>query len=457
MSKNYLLGLNTRNIGTTGRTSTSVMLGSLYGGKGSVSRIYNWCSRTSSDPLNCVFGNGNGKSQNEPDKSSWTNIDVSQLDLGIITGNIGKNGEVIIAGSNGGKIQLSEDLGKTWNSYPGSPELPSLSSGINVVSWSSVVMSDNTNYVIGIPYVPTNANTNKDKNKIYYTANGGSSWNEVTSCNLFGGGTLFFNNTSWNDTLLFIDAGISQDGQYMAVLTTPRQGSSLPVYLISSNDSGTTWTAYPLYPTADPYVVTTIATSISISNTNGNDYFLITSDYDPSSGNNGTCGVSNDGGQTFTIPGNISGNSFVYSSISDDAQYQTFVTSVNTSASSPIKSRLYLSRDYGSNFNKLAELSYTDDNNYLYFGGVSMSANGNYITASVSEVKNGITIFKYIYISSDNGYTWNKIYNDSSGTPFITDKNKAGELGFLNTNFSGKYQMLSGINNILYINNNYGK
>ena len=114
-----------------------------------------------------------------------------------------------------------------------------------------------------------------------------------------------------------------------------------------------------------------------------------------------------------------------------------------------IPSRLYLSSNSGTNFIQKIQLPYTDDNNYLVFGGVSMSANGTYITASVLDQDGN---FQYIYISSNIGVTWNKIYNDINGSAINFTSIPTG---FLNLNYSGQYQMLSGINK-LYVNNNYG-
>ncbi len=458
MSKNYLLGLNTRNIGTTGRTSTSVILGSPYGGKGSVSRIYNWCRRSSSEPLNCVFGNRN--SQNETDNSSWTNVDISQLNLGETIGNIGLNGQIILGGSNGGQLQFSTNLGNTWVPYTGSPNLPGLNSGqINGIGWSSVVMSDDTKYVIGTPYVPdlvSDASFNQF-NGIWYKRDG-YDWALLQSCTLEGSPptNLSFNNIdSSGNKLLFIGSGISQDGEYMSAITTPRSGTGNLVYLIFSNNYGATWSATSFNPYTQD-IVTTVTSSISMSNGSGiADYFLITSklyfNNVQSRTENGTLCVSGNG-QPFSVPSGVTGNDFIYSSISNNGQYQVVVTATNPqSGNTSIPSRLYLSSNSGSSFSQIIQLAYTDDNNYLIFGGVSMSADGNIITASVLNQDN---TFQYIYLSSNSGITWKKIYNDSNGSPISVTGQQ--NVGFLNTNFSGQYQMLAGTNEI-YINNNYGK
>jgi hypothetical protein len=441
---------NTRSIGTSNRTASAVRLGCLKGGSmGSISRIYKWCNNHTTDPIACVFKQFEQPPALPVSKSSWINISsVPNLNLGVITGNIGSNGQIILGGSNGRQLQFSTDLGNSWAPYNNSPNLP-----FQQMPWSSVVMSDNTSRVIGVPYLDDNHIVDlSNNNGIYFTSNGGNNWTLVQQCNLFGGGTLVFNTVSYN--LLFIDAGISQDGQYMAALTTPRSNSTEPVYLIFSNDTGFSWTAYLLNPSYG--LVTPNATSISIANTIGSDYFLITSDlyYNNTSQNyeNGTCCVSNNGGTTFTSPSDVSGNDFIYSSLSDSGQYQVFVTATNPqSVDISIPSRLYLSSNSGTSFTKIIQLTYTDDNNYLVFGGVSMSANGQYITASVLD-QDGI--LQYIYVSSDIGVTWNKIYNDSDGSPFSLIQTING-FGFLNTNYSGQYQMLSGAN-ILYISNNYG-
>jgi len=456
MSKNYLLGLNTRNIGTTGRTSTSVILGSPYGGKGSVSRIYNWCRRTSSEPLNCVFGNRN--SRNEPDKSFWTNIDVSQLNLGSISGNIGLNGQIILGGANGGQLQFSTNLGNTWAPYyDASNYSPNLPGGV-IAGWSSVVMSDDTKYVIGTPYVSNSASSSdfSTYNGVWYKRDG-QNWTLLQSCTLEGSPptNLNFNNIDVDgNKLLFIGSGISQDGQYMSAITTPRSGTLNLVYLIFSNDYGATWSA----TTFNPYtqdLVTTVTSSISMSNGSGiADYFLITSklyfNNVQSRTENGTMCVSGNG-QSFTVPTGVTGNDFIYSSISNNGQYQVVVTATNPqSGNTSIPSRLYLSSNSGTNFSQIIQLVYTDDNNYLTFGGVSMSADGNIITASVLNQDN---TFQYIYLSSNSGVTWTKVYNDKNGSPISVTGQYAG---FLNTNFSGQYQMLTGTDE-LYINNNYGK
>jgi hypothetical protein len=80
-----------------------------------------------------------------------------------------------------------------------------------------------------------------------------------------------------------------------------------------------------------------------------------------------------------------------------------------------------------------------------------MSADGKIITASVSDITK---INVYLYVSSDYGNTWKQINTDSNNSPFNTTNSYIG-LGFLNTNKSGKYQMLSGTDT-LFINNNYG-
>jgi hypothetical protein len=223
------------------------------------------------------------------------------------------------------------------------------------------------------------------------------------------------------------------------------------VYLIFSNDLGVSWKAYSLDPYNSPYYVTTNASSISISNTSGNDYFLITSNlfFNPSSSTyeNGTCCVSSNGGTSFSVPSGVTGNDFIYSSMSDNGQYQVFVTATNTNNPHTIPSRLYLSSNYGTSFSQIIQLSYTDTDNYLIFGGVSMSANGKYITASVL---NQYAVFKYIYVSSDYGVTWKQIINDIDGNSFT-----GVSLGFINLNYSGKYQLLAGTN-ALYISDSYG-
>lgn len=445
---NLRFGLNTRNISTSYRTAPAVNIGSLKGtGLGSTSRIYKWCHQNSSNPIACVFSqiSNNSSNTNPSSNSSWQLKDLTYLNLGTLLGNVGENGQIIFGGSNGGQLKFSNDFGETWNIYPNSPNLPSLS-----ISWSSVVMSDDTLNVIGLPYVPTN-NSGLDfttYNGIHYTNDGGSNWNLIQSCPLQGGGTLNFNQPSNSDSLLFIDAGISQDGQYMAALTTPRYGSGTDIYLIFSNNSGSSWTAISIDPNGASPIVTTIATSISIANNSGtNDYFIITSDLNfkstPAPGyyQNGTICVSSDGGTTFSVPGGVSGNDFVYSSLSDDGVHQVFVTAANLNTT-PINSRLYLSRDSGSTFVQLIELS---DTNYI-FAGVSMSADGNIITASVS---NNIDENQYLLLSIDNGNNWRSVEKDTSGNIF-------SNVGFLNLSKTGKYQILTGTNK-MYINNNYGK
>lgn len=447
---NYYLGLNTRNISTSNRTAKAVIIGSLKGGsKGSTSRIYKWCNNNCpSDPISCVFKQFNNLI---PVTSSWININVSQLNLGEITGNIGTGGEIIIGGTNGGQLQFSSNLGNTWSPYAGSPNLPG---GITGIGWSSVVMSDDTKFVVGTPYVPDTASASNFStyNGIWYNRDT-AGWSLLQSCPIEGGGTLDFNNTPTGSKLLFIDAGISQDGNYMAVITTPRAGNGELVYLIYSNNSGATWTATSFNPYTQD-LVTTVTSSISICNGSGlADYFLITSKlyYNStiSAYENGTLCVSGNG-QPFSVPSGVTGNDFIYSSMSNNGQYQVVVTATNPqSGNTSIASRLYLSSNSGTSFTQIIQLPYTDDNNYLIFGGVSMSADGNIITASVLNQDNS---FQYIYLSSNTGVTWTKIYNDSAGSPISVIGQYAG---FLNTNFSGQYQMLSGTN-ILYINNNYG-
>jgi len=457
MPQKMLMGFNTRNISTSYRTNTAVTIGSLKGsGLGSTTRIYKWCHQHTEDPISCVFQQ---QKISQNDILSWLNIsDLLPSNLGNIIGNIGLNGQIIIGGGNGGQLQFSSNLGKTWSPYPNSPNLPDINTQpLNVIPWSSVVMSDNTQYVIGVPYVPTDYSFSKftTYNGIYYTTDSGLTWTLLQSCPIYGG-TLDFNDiNNNNNSLLFIDAGISQDGQYMAVLTTPRQSSGLNIYLIISKDYGTTWTAYSIDPYNTPYYVTTFASSISIANTSSsNDYLMVTSklvrNQITSSYENGTCCISTDGGNSFSVPTDISGNDFIYSSLSDDGKNQVCVSSPNTTLT-PIPGRLYLSRNYGNNFNQIIELPYIDIDNYQGFGGVSMSADGKYITASVLD-QDGI--LQFIYISNDNGNTWKQIKNDSNGISFIYSS-QLKNLGFLNTNYSGQYQMITGLNS-LYINNNYG-
>ena len=140
--------------------------------------------------------------------------------------------------------------------------------------------------------------------------------------------------------------------------------------------------------------------------------------------------------------------------MSSTGLYQVVVTATNPqSGNISIPSRLYLSSNSGSTFNQIIELPYIDDNNYSYFGGVSMSGNGKYISASVLDNSNIDDNFNYIYISSNYGSSWEKIYNDSNGLPF---KSLAtSNTGFLNLNNAGQYQILTGINQ-LFINDNYG-
>ena len=166
---------------------------------------------------------------------------------------------------------------------------------------------------------------------------------------------------------------------------------------------------------------------------------------------NGTCCVSGGISPPFTVPSGVSGNDFIYSSMSDSGLYQVVVTATNPQlGNTSIPSRLYLSSNSGSSFSQIIQLPYTDDNNYLIFGGVSMSADGNIITASVL---NKVNTFQYIYLSSNSGVTWTKIYNDSNGSPISVTGEQ--NVGFLNINYTGQCQMLTGTNK-LYINNNYG-
>jgi hypothetical protein len=449
--KQYSFGLNTRNISTSNRTTAAVMVGSLKGGsKGSTSRIYKWCNRhCPADPIACVFQQSNTPAAS---KSSWTNIDVSQLNLGEITGNMGLNGQTILGGSNGGQLQYSTNLGNSWAPYTGSPNLPG---GITGIGWSSVVMSDDTKFVVGTPYVPDTASSPQFStyNGVHYRRDS-AGWFLLQSCPLEGGGTLNFNETGRK--LLFIASGISQNGNYMAALTTPRDSSGELVYLIFSGDAGGNWSAKAFNPyTQDtPVLVTTFTSSISICDS-VNDYFLITSKLYYNSTipipayKNGTLCVSGNG-SAFTVPSDVSGNDFIYSSMSDSGQYQVVVTATNIQDQNPgIPSRLYLSSNSGSSFKQIIQLPYTNVNNYFKFGGVSMSGNGNIITASVLNQDEN---FQYIYLSSDIGATWKKIYNDSNGLPINISGLTAG---FLNTNDSGQYQMLTAIDK-LYINNNYG-
>lgn len=448
LNKQYSSGLNTRNISTSNRTTSAVLIGSLRGsGKGSTSRIYKWCHQRTSDPIACVFQQFNTP---EISTSSWTNISsVSQLNLGEITGNVGLNGQIVLGGTNGGQLQYSTNFGNSWSAYTGSPNLPG---GITGIGWSSVVMSDDTKFVVATPYVPDTATNTQftNYNGIWYKSDT-NSWVLLQSCNLEGGGTLNFNNSPTGNKLLFIDAGISQDGLYMAAITTPRFENGELVYLIYSGDAGNTWSAKALNPYTED-IVTTVASSISICNS-ANDYFLITSKlyYNnvQSKYENGTCCVSG-ASQPFTVPTGVSGNDFVYSSMSNNGLYQVVVTATNPqTGNTSIPSRLYLSSNSGSSFSQIIQLTYTDDNNYLFFGGVSMSGDGSIITASVLD-QDGI--FQYIYLSSNNGVNWKKIYNDNNGSVIIFSGQNAG---FLNTNFSGQYQILTGINK-LYFNNNYG-
>jgi hypothetical protein len=458
---NFSFGLNTRNISTSNRTSAAVIIGSLKGGsKGSTSRIYKWCNRhCPENPIACVFE----KINNKPPliTSSWQNIDVSQLNLGEITGNIGEDGDIILGGSNGGQLQYSTNLGNSWAPYTNSPNLPGVNSGqIIGIGWSSVVMSDDTKFVVGTPYVPngvSDASFNQ-LNGIYYRRDS-AGWFLLQSCPLEGSSPptdLSFNDINGSGKkLLFISSGISQNGNYMAAITTPRFDDGELVYLIYSTNAGVNWSAKAL----DPYntdIVTTVTSSISICD-DASDYFLITSKLYYNSGSqtdeNGTCCVSNNGGTTFTVPSNVSGNDFIYSSMSNSGQYQVVVTATKISDSlTPlpgIPSRLYLSSNSGTNISQIIQLLYTNDNSYLIFGGVSMSADGKYITASVLDQDGN---FQYIYLSSNIGVTWTKIYNDINGSQI----NVTGQYaGFLNTNYSGEYQMLTGTNT-LYINNNFG-
>lgn len=68
MKKNYL-GFNTwGNNGTYGRTTVACGLGKLRNTVGSTTRIYNYCSRTSVDPLACALnltpGSNSGSNSN---------------------------------------------------------------------------------------------------------------------------------------------------------------------------------------------------------------------------------------------------------------------------------------------------------------------------------------------------------------------------------------------------------
>jgi hypothetical protein len=439
------------------------MIGCLKGGsKGSTSRIYKWCHQHTENPIACVFSQVNNMNQNNNISiSSWNKIDITNLDLGIISGNIGTNGLIVIGGSNGGQLLYSTNLGNNWSIYPNSPNLPSFNLPNNFpCPWSSVVMSDNTNYVLAVPYFADNGGYSSNVNNIYFTTGFGTWGTPISSCRIEGTNPVetlnFYTGDIDNKPIIFACAGITQDGSYMAVLTEPRTSSGF-VYLIFSNNYGSTWQAIKINPFINPYIVSAIPTSISLCNASTN-YFLITSDLNNTSGTiqNGTCCVSSTG-NPFTVPSGISGNDFVNSSISDNGQYQVFVTATNINTTA-IPSKLYLSTNYGSNFNPIITLSLIDDNNYQVFGGVSMSSNGKYITASVFEYNNSPAVLNYLYISSNYGSTWKKIYNDNNGNKIISGpiESSGPDIGFLNSNFSGQYQMFVSGANIIYINNNYG-
>ena len=185
-------------------------------------------------------------------------------------------------------------------------------------------MSDDTKFVVGTPYVPTVGISDASYNQyngVHYRRDS-AGWFLLQSCPLEGGGTLNFNNV--NETgrkLLFIASGISQDGNYMAALTTPRFNTGELVYLIYSNTAGGNWSAKSFNPyTGD--LVTTVTSSISICNASGSaNYFLITSKLYYNSTipipayENGTLCVSGNG-SAFTVPSDVSGNDFIFSSIS---------------------------------------------------------------------------------------------------------------------------------------------
>jgi len=74
MKKQYL-GFNSwGNFGVNARTTTACGLGRLRGAVGSTSRIYNYCHRTSSNPLACTLNLPSSPNSNSTVPNPPTNL-----------------------------------------------------------------------------------------------------------------------------------------------------------------------------------------------------------------------------------------------------------------------------------------------------------------------------------------------------------------------------------------------
>ena len=269
------------------------------------------------------------------------------------------------AGANISGIYLSNDYGVNWGQIAYSQITPS-TAGTNYL-WNSVAMSATGQYQVAT-----------FGNSIYTSQNYGISWIQ----DYVGTATIY-------------SAAISSNGNFITAIS-----SSLNVYT-SFNGGVSFQSQIPL----NTIVVNTNPKSspnnscfVAMSSTGQYQVcgFNVTTANLPASGNI-TAFVSNNYGQTWkgiVLPSNDSLNC---ASISSSGQYICIGR-----ASTLTTNNLFVSNNYGATFTAVGPL-YSALNSYLW-SSISMSANGQYITA-VSSVTNS---YNNSMLSSVNyGATWN--------------------------------------------------
>lgn len=362
------LGFNTKqNLGSQNRTTTSVSLGKTRNSLGSITRKYNYCSRTSLYPLYCTFDSSVPPVSGQFQIALGNGIFYVSTDFGITW-----NSKPQFASYNLKGIALSDDLKYilAGGGYPATPLFYSNNGGktftqkIGVKDWFNIKMSKSGQYQTAIGPI----------NEVYVSNDYGATFVDKGLLGVGGNEDSFL--------------AMSYDGKYQTITTT----DMITPNIWRSNDYGNNWT------------------NINVSTIVTNGYMV-------------GIAMSGDGKIQTTINGSSSGE--IYTSTNYG---QTWTTNINNipSAVSPYyialseTAKYQLYSDYGGFIWVSRDFGYTWTNNINIDGQLqSLFGTSGWYPCAVSSTGQYQTICNYddgfIYTSSDFGYNWFKRPSSNSG------------------------------------------
>lgn len=364
------LGFNTRqNLSTQNRTTTSVSLGKVRNTLGSITRKYNFCSRTNQYPLYCTFDIQvpsipiprpiSGQFQIAlGDFIFYTSVDFGitwksnpQFDSYNLKGIALSNDiKYILAGGSGTPLFYSNDGGETFMQKVG------------IKNWFNIKMSKSGQFqtAIGPP------------NEAYVSNDYGATFN-VKNIQGIGGNEQSF-------------LAMSYDGKYQSI-TDYNQ----PPTIWISNNYGNNWNSIDV----SGIVTNGGLVGIAMSG-DGRIQTAI-------NGSSGDIYKSNDYGNTweisYTIPNYYSP---YYIAVSETAQYQLY---------SDYGGYIWVSRDFGNNWTIDININGQLQSGLSGWYPCAVSSTGQYQTICDYDEK-------YIYTSSDFGYNWFKRPSSLSNGPW---------------------------------------